>query len=267
MRLLGCIINGYVENKNMITYHEIAECRECNLRQLFTEEYKGSNKYHSFTFYYDPQKVEKSKYIIVMQNPGLPKNWSNLKEYQMLSQTKHDNFISISREYLIQWFRNENTNFHEKFFNVLKEYGLVQFNNLDNYLKNNFLSDFIVTDLVKCRAKTEKIKSENITVCSNRFLFNEIHHYGKNKLVFAFSSRAWESLYSKFIEDQNNDDRRVSNSHGKLFPVINTNLYFIPLAHFSQRQYNNYLRESYFDYLKEGLEQYRKLFPHNNALQ
>jgi len=251
----------------MITYNEITKCHSCNLRQSFENKYSNTNKYHSFTFYYEPKDVKKSKYIIVMQNPGLPKNWENKPEYQELSQIKGNRFISTSKKYLIEWLKEENMNFCKSFFAVLREYGLIQFNDFDEYLKNNFLYDFIVTDLVKCRAGTEEVDSENIKTCSNRYLFNEIEHYGKNKLVFAFSSRTWEFLYSKFITEQNNQNKKVSNAHGKLFPSKIANTYFIPLAHFSQRQFNNYLRDSYFYYLKEGLKDYKKISPHNKSLQ
>lgn len=183
----------------MITYNEIIKCHSCDLRQLFAKKYRNSNKYHSFTFYYEPKDAKKSKYIIVMQNPGLPKNWKNSEEYQALSRIEGHGFISTSKKYLIQWLRKENANFCKDFFAVLRKYGLIQFDDFDEYLENNFLSDFIVTDLVKCRAGTEEINSENIKICSNRFLYNEIEHYGKNRLIFAFSSRTWEFLYSKFI--------------------------------------------------------------------
>lgn len=242
----------------MITSNQIVKCHSCELRNLVAKNYKPKNKYHSFGFYYEPKDIEKSKYVIVMQNPVWPKGWKNSEEYKELSQIKSARFISTSKKYLVQWLSKKNKTFSEKFFGALKEYKLVEYDDLKNYMENKFLSDFLVTDLVKCRTETKDIKPEHIEKCSKQYLFNEIIHCAKNKLIFAFSSRTWEVLYREFIPEQNSDDKKVSNAHGKLFSSKIPNSYFIPLAHFSQRQFNYYLRDSYFDYLKKGLKEYTK---------
>jgi hypothetical protein len=138
----------------------------------------------------------------------------------------------------------------------LKRNGLIKYDDLDAYLKGQFFSDFLFMDLVKCRADTDEIKDVHIDTCTQNYLYNELAMYGKNKLIFAFSSRTWEQICSEFIQELKPQERKVSNVHGRLYRSDTLPAYFIPLAHFSQRQYNNYLRNSYFDYLEEGIKKY-----------
>lgn len=51
----------------------------------------------------------------------------------------------------------------------------------------------------------------------------------------------------------------VPQDHGKLFKSKFAGTYFIPLSHFSQVHFNKFLRNSYFDYLSEGLSEYIKI--------
>jgi len=242
----------------------VSRCRECELRQLFTTGYKDSIKYHSFCFYYSHEDAKKSKFVIVMQNPGLPQQWRESDEYKDMSKANKNNFVAHMQTHLIDWLK-VNRRFAEGFFKALSENKLIHYGNLEEYLEKQFLSDFLVTDLVKCRAETKTLKEEHIKTCAKFYLSKEIQSYGRGKLIFAISSRTWEFLRTKFnakqvrprfVGEAHDDDQTVAKAHGKLFRSEALNSYFIPLAHFSQRQFNNYLRDSYFEYLKDGLKEY-----------
>jgi hypothetical protein len=234
--------------------HKLLKCGACKLR----ENGGDTIDYSSFGLYYFDQDAKKSKYIMVMQNPGLPSAWQNFEECKDYSKIKEgDDFVPNMQRYLIKWLKDKNPHFYKPFFESLREYGLICYNDLDKYLADDFFSDFLVTDLVKCRAKTENIKKDYIEKCAGDYLCKELECYAPRKLIFAFSSRTWEFLSLRFlVEKLNGDERRVSNVHGMLFKSNILNAHLIPLAHFSQRQFNNYLRNSYFDYLKEGLRDY-----------
>ncbi|MBI4316448.1 MAG: hypothetical protein HY679_10960 [Chloroflexi bacterium] len=242
----------------------VSRCRKCELRQLFTTGYKDSIKYHSFCFYYSHEDAKKSKFVMVMQNPGLPRQWRESDEYEQMSMANKNSFVGLMQKYLIQWL-TDNRRFAEGFFKALSENKLIHYGNLEEYLEKQFLSDFLVTDLVKCRAETEKLKKEHIKTCAELYLSRELQNYGRGKLIFAISSRTWEFLGTefnakqvrlRFVGEAHDDDQKVAKAHGKLFRSEALNSYFIPLAHFSQRQFNNYLRDSYFEYLKDGLKEY-----------
>ncbi len=243
----------------MNTYAEIlravSACHECELRQSFIKNYRGSINYHSFCLYSSHRDAEKSKYVMVMQNPGLPRKWRDSDEYVELPKAEENDFISIMQKHLIRWFKR-NKSFSWKFFPTLKEYGLIRFDSVEEYLDEQFLSDFLVTDLVKCRAETGSIENAHIATCAELYLHRELQSYGRGKLIFAFSSRTWEFLCSRYLHGLPNGKQKVAKAHGELFRSDELNAYFIPLAHFSQRQFNNYLRDSYFAYLRDGLKEY-----------
>ena len=232
---------------------DILDCNKCSLKKTFDSEF------HSVTFYYTEANAKSCRYIMILQNPGIPKNWKKRNEYKALLNTNRSKFIDISQEYLYEWLYKKNYNFSEKFFSALKRNNLINYNDLELYLKGQFFSDFLFMDLVKCRADTAEIRDLHIDTCTENYLQKEIEVYGKNKLIFAFSSRTWEHISYKFIRGLKPEERKVSNVHGLLFRSDTLPAHFIPLAHFSQRQYNNYLRNSYFEYLDEGLKKYSAL--------
>jgi hypothetical protein len=156
----------------MNLYEEIVanvlKCNKCGLREKVInkyEDYKNSSDYCLFHFYYSHESALKSKFIIIMQNPGLlGKNFKKNKEYKDLSMIKKgDDFVSTMNGYLREWLRGKNKHFSKTFLDTLRDCGLItKYDNIDNYWEKYFNSEFIVTDLLKCRAETEDIKEENI---------------------------------------------------------------------------------------------------------
>ena len=165
------MMNSYDEIRT-----NVIKCSRCELRQDLIKTYRDICDYSSFGFYYSSRDdAEKSKYIMIMQNPGLPDKWDSYKEYEEYSKIKDgDDFVPTMQKYLINWLEEHNKHFSEPFFNILREYHLIDYNNIEDYLEGKFLSEFLVTDLVKCRAKTEKIGGEQITTCAEYYLFKEL---------------------------------------------------------------------------------------------
>jgi hypothetical protein len=252
--------------------NSIFDCTDCELRKEFHENNPSSTEFHSFCFYYTQKNAQSDfKYIIVLQNPGLIRgDLQENPEYKALSTAQNNvDFVAIMQKFLVLWLKNQNFCFLEKFLEILEDKKLIKYDKLEKYLdldeENNFFSDFLVTDLVKCRAETRNIRNRHINTCAERYLCKELENYAKEKLIFSFSSRTWGFICDQYnprsLHKSENNNHRVVNDHGFLFEIKsgNLNTHIIPLAHFSQTQFNNYLRNSYFDYLCAGLKKYREL--------
>jgi hypothetical protein len=237
----------------------LKNCDKCKLRSKITGLLgKRHNEYHRFTFYYKQENVSKAKFLIIMQNPGFPKNKWYDGEYDDLLRANDNNVIDLHRKWLLVWLRKINPHFFTEFIKVLRSYNLINYDlTNDDIFDNSFLSDFIFTDLVKCRSTTADIDSFSID-CFNNYLKEELEMIGKNKLIFTFSTRTWEIIYKNYIGEDYSNDKKVTKVHGKVFYSAKLNSHFIPLVHFSQTQFNNYLRNSYFYYFSEGIEEYKR---------
>ena len=247
-------------------------CEECELRKETKDKYgehQSENLFYSF--YYDPANTTSAKFLFIMQNPGMTKDFSK-KEATELENAGDTELLSTHQKLLCGYLKKENKIFAKCFFEMLNKHSLINFGTgiWEDYISNEFLSDFIVTDLVKCRAKTSTLDEvKNVCkVCYDTYLKGELSNQAKNKLVFCFSSRTWKTIYNdlkpKMISQsmkrfgKSINPERVAHVHGSLFYSKKLECYLIPLAHFSQTQFNNYLRESYFEYLERGLEEYKK---------
>ncbi len=115
-----------------------------------------------------------------------------------------------------------------------------------------------MTDLIKYRVKTKNIDDKHCKAGFKNHLKKELE-YIDPKLIFVFSSNTWDTIKEKIdIEpiDDKVDVDNVASNHGYLFRTNHTSIdtYIIPLTHFSMVSYSNTLRNSYFDYLKEGIK-------------
>jgi hypothetical protein len=115
----------------------IEECSECELNCKL--------KKNQYCFY---GAKGRPKYMIIMQNPGLPKNSKDYKN-EVLELEKEKEFaakIEIWRKYFQKWVV-KNEVFFEKFFCKLNKYGLIKFDSFQAYVENQMFSDFYVTEL------------------------------------------------------------------------------------------------------------------------
>jgi nicotinamidase-related amidase len=208
-----------------------------------------------------------------MQNPGSPKNQKDLRdEIRDLEKEKEITAkINVWRKYFKKWVKEKNRIFFERFFRSLKKFGLItSYKNFKTYVEKQMFDDFYITDAVKCRAPTSKLKDEHFDTCFEKFLSKEIR-YLKPMLIFAFSSRTWNILKRKIsmksMEHAPPIIKRGTKGHKLEPPLVKAHGYLykhgkdqfiIPLTHMSRKQFEFYLRNSYFDYLEDGLRVYKK---------
>ncbi|MEW6623783.1 MAG: uracil-DNA glycosylase family protein [Bacillota bacterium] len=223
---------------------EVFECNLCSDIAAFEK-----------TFYYNNPSPEIG---ILMQNPAFP---SKKEKSELQNAITFEEQIQVQVKYLREWVSNSG-HFFKPFFILLKQKGLISYDELANYrYSGGYLSDFYFFDAVKCRSVTKDITLEHFTNCS-RFVERELDQLSKIKIIFSFSSRTWEHFKEKFNprlvkKDVQLNNMKVTSAHGHHFSILYKNriIYVIPLVHMSERIFNNLLRNSYFDYLEEGLDE------------
>jgi len=247
---------------------EIANEIYDSLDRLCPKNWKSTKKH----FCYYPLKP--SKFLIIMQNAknlSTSRNKEEIKDYNQIKPGDIDSYIDTSKKWLKTWMiRKGNCKFFNKFFKLLSNYHLIDYpGTLENFLKDdtpgNFFELFSVTDASKCRSSTSDLMPTCFTNYEE-YVEREIELV-KPDLIFSFGSWTWEwGIFPRYksrlkiiSEDGGQNQKKVTKVHGYLFkhdgyPCF----YIIPLAHLSQRMVNFYLRDSYFFYLKKGLETYSK---------
>jgi len=204
---------------------------------------------------------QRPRFMIIMQNPGSPKNTRKLdEEIRLLGKAKTSKAkILIWQKFLKEWILDENRKFFSNFFKEMRQLKLVKFSELDSYVTSNrIFNDFHFTDAVKCRARTEDLQKDKNSFCKcfDSFLREEID-YLKPRLIFAFSTRTWAILRDRMKLEPVAPVQRwsLAQSHGRLFKY-GRNQFVMPLAHMSKKMLNFYLRDSYFTFFNEGLKGY-----------
>lgn len=244
----------------------IKDCRE-KLSEEDIDVYSDNIKRFASTFYYDWEKDGKPDYVFLIQNPGPLQRDRHFGDeiYDLKESSSLIKRARVNREYFKAWLLRKNEAFSKNFLTKLKDHKLIEFGQWDKYIKNgDFFKDFYATDVVKYRTDTSEIdekKGENAEVSFDEFLKEELS-YIEPKLIFVFGRRAWNILRRKMdavVEDEGKtiegSQDAITDVHGYLFKsekILET--YILPLAHFSGR--NNFLRDSYFQYLDKGLSNY-----------
>ena len=232
-------------DKNILNLAEnIQTCGRC---KFFRKNYFG---------FYSLNK--NAKMMILMQNPGAGNKRikEEIEGIERVGEIKDK--ISIMRKGLNDWILNQNKVFFKRFFHILKEFKLIDFDSFESYVSSyKYLDDFYFTDVLKCRIKTNEVKEDNLNRCFDNFLSFEIN-YVKPEIIFSFSTRTWQTLRNKIemnsITDRKLDNMTLARVHGYLFKIKDKDCFIIPLVHMSQQIFNNLLRDSYFEYLNEGLK-------------
>ena len=193
------------------------------------------------------------KYMFILQNPKEDK-----KELQkVLKRKTWKGRIGSYRTSFKYWIKSDRPEFFDKFLRTVGK------------STNGFFKEFYITDCYKKdkskweggkKGKEERRDMEDI-------LKNEIFHC-KPTIIFLFGGMAWEFFkknareYNLNTKDKKNLKKTIKDAHGHLFwfklNKNNSDIYLIPLIHFSGSAYNSAPRESYHDYLEEGFTQYKK---------
>ena len=221
------------------------------LQRLRVHYFNGEDKKNEYTYY--NLDLSHKKFMIIIQNPGSGKKKS--QERNELNATSTDEeFIRVCRKYLQLWINEKiNKEFWNNFINKLKKIE-------PELTTENILDYFSITDIIKRRTKNrqDKLKVEGF---ERSILEEEIKSIAP-QLIFVFGSRAWNSIRDIFKENiipksNCNIKKPVNKAHGHLFQLKTLNIYIIPALHFSNKVRMNCPRESYSDYLEEGINKFK----------
>ncbi|MBL7148924.1 MAG: hypothetical protein ISS80_02510 [Candidatus Cloacimonetes bacterium] len=230
------------------------------------------NQYLYKTFYF--KKGTNPKYCILMEKPGkyIRNEEEELKKI-ISNNNRIESYLNFYIRYLIKWILRDNGKkpFFKPFFEkVLPIKPNSAFN--EKFLNDNILNDFYFSDIDKFRPEyinqykeKKQIKKKN-GIESFR---EEIDILCNIQLIFVFGNVAFKSLMSNeninIIEDGNNiinefRNKLISELHGSLYRwhfSDTRKIFIIPLIH--PRLFKVTIRDTYFDYLKKGLTEYRKI--------
>jgi len=217
---------------------------------------KGKARYHVYS------TGGKRNFMFIMETPGNKKNNGRFIDYVENGKLKYkddfDKYVELKQKNFLIW---------------MNELGLFNDGNIvhainEDIISENFFDRFHVTDVRKC--------ADGITkTCFETYLKNEIEILNP-KLIFCFGGQAWNQILKKYGSSIRNlnaekisdkfskfpyEITKISKVHGELFEFkINENsdsVYIIPCIHFSGTARNSAPRNSYMDYFKKGLTEYR----------
>ena len=208
------------------------------------------------------------KYGILLQNPNA-RNAQDLRGYRGIQWN--------TNELIESWLKRRIRIFFKSFLESMMKFNLLSKNDynfnfddvFDQYCEHQATHEFYFFDAVKCRSNTSLLRVVNFQNCFNRFIQNEISSLSKLELLFVFSTRSWNIIRNNYSLDRmyRNDieDANVTKAHGYLYKVTNSHkiFYIIPLVHMSFNGYGKSLRNSYFDYLEEGLRIFSNINSYN----
>lgn len=268
-----------VEDPDHPAMRDLLETARNNVREQLLEEgaeeandgailYRGTElddaalTKFSYTFYHDWWDGETPKFVFLVQNPGPLVSGRHLDDEAddllkaVGAEDSYRRQVRVNQGYLEDWLWRRNQRFSEGFFPVLSDHGLISYDSLKGYLRGDFFDDFVLTDVVKYRVSTGEIDGGvkgNAEVSYDEYLYPELEALDPD-LIFSFGSRCWKVLLRNLDLDAVGDGEltdTVTNAHGHAFR--SDDWYVIPLTHFSGR--NTFLRDSYYEYLSEGIEQ------------
>lgn len=225
----------------------------------------------SFTYYHN-WKHDDPNCVLLIQDPG-PLYDRHKNEVQTIRDLGTDpdplDLTSLHRRFAISWLVQRNADFTQKFIEACTEHDVVTpGGDWREYVEQEaFFDDFYLADVVKYRTDSH---THNQRIASYRGYLRDELQYVDPELLFVFGGDAWSLLRSRMdpvpVEGLDIDPSKITEAHGHPFrisqPVETT---VIPLVHFSGRVYHNLLRDSYFDYLEQGLATLTNQVPEPNT--
>ena len=213
----------------------------------------------SFTYYHDWEHDDPDNMLLI-QDPG-PLYDRHRGEVQAFRDLGPDpeptDLVSLHRRFAISWLVQRNADFAEQFVDVCAQHGIATpRSDWDEYIAGgDFFDDFYLADVVKYR--TDSHTHQQRLASYREFLREELQSIDPD-VLFVFGGDAWSLVLSEMnptLRERIDVDRsKVTDVHGFPFQVnfpIKTTV--VPLVHFSGRVFHSLLRNSYFDYLDEGL--------------
>jgi hypothetical protein len=214
----------------------------------------------NYDIYQEPRKKD---WMIILQNPG--ENKLPIPDSEAFKQWMKTKQKTSFKQILGEIKKLFESNY------AFSKYSISDDRDYEKYVNEDFFNDFHVTDLVKINApmgvldiilKHQKEKWLNI-------LKKEIS-FVQPKYILTFSKRTWEAIRSMYtlntlnslnnpyisnMSKQDNKKLTITKVHGICYQIMG-NRYkcnIIPLAFLPGSGQNNPLRNSYSDYLREGL--------------
>ena len=209
---------------------------------------KGKAMYHVYS------TGEKKDFMFIMETPGNKKDNGQFIDYVENGKLKYrddfDKYVELKQKNFLTWIKELGL------FNDRNIIGTINKELNEDINSDNFFEHFHVTDVRKC-ADGETSK------CFNKFLKKEIE-FLKPDLIFCFGRTAWDQIKAckEFTVEPTGkygDSTKIKDLHGRLFSfeVKDKKVWIMPCLHFSVRTRNSAPRNSYIDYFKKGLTEYR----------
>lgn len=181
---------------------------------------------------------------MVMQNPG---GFIDEEEEDLKQATNLEECLKLYNKYLIKWLTSGEI-FFEKFFELINRYitKLDDSHNIEEISKATYF-----TDLCKIR------KCDRNTKQDFDMILEEIDIV-KPDIVFCFGRIAWFRFmkYFNLNPGSKKEKEYITDVHGDVYKITHDNkeMALIPLVHMSPRSSGVAIKNSYYDYLKEGLK-------------
>lgn len=161
---------------------------------------------------------------------------------------------------LVEWMRSAREYFRQ-FLAVLRTRNLIAYEDLDHYIKaGEIFHDFRFISAVAAPRKASILKAGR-SGGSTGNIDRELKGLPNLRLLFVFGMKNWEALYKRYRPTLLNSltapsSARITKVHGLPFSMKfgEQKIIVIPLVQMDQKVFNNLLRNSYFDYLSEGLD-------------
>jgi uracil-DNA glycosylase len=165
--------------------------------------------------------------------------------------------VSLHRRFAVSWLVQRNADFAEKFIRTCADRGLIApgISWVEYVESGGFFDDFYLADVVKYRTDSHRPAQRNASY--HELLQDELTAISP-EIVFVFGGDAWSLVRSQMdpvpLDGIDGDASKVTEAHGYPFRIEEpVETLVIPLVHFSGRVYHSLLRNSYFDYLEDGL--------------
>jgi len=214
----------------------------------------------SFTYYHDWERDDPDC-VFLVQDPG-PVYDRHRQEFGTIRDIGGDpdplDLVSLHRRFAASWLVQRNSDFARKFLDTCAEYGYVSpGSDWEGYVTGGgFFDDVYLTDVIKYRTDAHAARHHRPAY---RGYVEEELRYVDPELLFVFGGDAWEVVRSAMdpspVVDVDVDASKVTDAHGHPFRVTSpVETVVVPLVHFSGRIYHSLLRDSYFEYLDDGLQ-------------
>ncbi|MGI5839400.1 MAG: hypothetical protein ACOX8W_07030 [bacterium] len=161
---------------------------------------------------------------------------------------------------LLEWMRSAREYFRQ-FLAVLRTRDLIFYEDLDHYIKaGDIYRDFrFIAPAVPARKARILKAGRSGGVTGN--IDRDLKRLPNLRLLFVFGMKNWEALHKRYRPTLLNPrsapaSTRITKVHGLPFSMEfgEKKIVVIPLVQMDQKVFNNLLRNSYFDYLSEGLD-------------